>query len=175
MKILIAYDSKTGTARECAEMLGGHFKGHDVCLFDLRRGRPSLDEYDLAVIGGSVRMGKLPKVLNAFVKEEKDKIATMPHAFFICCCIPESAENYIKKGIPSELLKGAVATDNFGGELRPERHRGLEKFFVILARKNIQGGNSVDYPNEFKTMPAILPDSISAFADKIKKSFAEKQ
>ena len=175
MKILIAYDSKTGTARECAEMLAGHFKGHAADVFDLRQGIPALDRYDLAVIGGSVRMGKLPKAMSRFIKEEKDAIEKIAHAFFICCCISENAENYMRRGIPCELFESAVVADNFGGELRPERHRGLEKLFVALARKNIQGGNSVDYPNEFKTMPAILPDSISAFADKIKKSFAEKQ
>ena len=136
MKILIAYDSKTGTARECAEMLAVHFKGHTADIFDLRQGIPALDRYDLAVIGGSIRMGKLPKAMSRFIKEEKDKIANIPHAFFVCCCIPENAENYMRRGIPFELLESAVANDNFGGELRPERHRGLEKLFVAFAMKN---------------------------------------
>ena len=172
MKILIAYDSKTGTARECAELLSAHFKGHTVELFDLRQGRPELSGCDFAIIGGSVRMGKLPNGMTSLINEKKDVISGIPHAFFICCCIPENAEKYICKGIPGELRESAVASESFGGELRPSRHRGLEKLLVILARKNIQGGNSVDYPNEFKTMPAILPDAISSFADKIKKSFA---
>ena len=154
--------------------MASHFVGHTADLFDLRGGRPIVSDYDFVVIGGSVRMGMLPKYLTGFIKEEKEAIEKTAHAFFICCCIPEDAEKYIRKGIPRELRESAVVTDNFGGELRPERHRGLEKLFVMLARKNMQSGDSVNYPNEFKTMPAILPDTISAFADKIKNSFAEK-
>lgn len=174
MKILIAYDSKTGTAKECAELLARHFSQHTLALVDLREGRPAILDYDFVILGGYVRMGKFSKNMSSFIKDEKDSLMKIGHAFFICCCIPDEAEGYICKNISKELRDSAVIADNFGGELRPERHRGIEKLFVKLARKYMQTNDDVNCPNEFKTLPAILPDSISHFADKIKESFAEK-
>lgn len=173
MKILIAYDSKTGTARECAEMLAGHFSYHETELLDLREGRAPLADFDFAVIGGSIRFGKLSKNMRAFLREEKDSIIRCKRAFFICCADPEEAEKYITRGFGEELLSGAVAAESFGGELRPERHRGIEKLFVKMARKSSMKTDDINYPNEIKTPPAILPDRISYFADKIRDSFTE--
>ena len=174
MKILIAYDSKTGTAKDCAELLAKQFPHHSVQLSDLREGRLDLSDFDFVIVGGSIRMGKFSKNMSGFINDEKDSLLGVGHAFFICCCIPDEADKYIQKNIPEELRESAVITENFGGELRPERHRGIEKLFVKIARKSMMTNDEVNYPSEFKTLPAILPDTISFFADKIKESFAEK-
>lgn len=174
MKILIAYDSKTGTAKDCAELLAKQFSYHSVKLFDLREGSPNLSDFDFAIVGGSIRMGKFSKNMRSFIEKEKDSLLRVGHAFFICCCIPDEAEGYIRKNIPQELRESAVTAENFGGELCPEHHRGIEKLFVKIARKSMMTNDEVNYPSEFKTLPAILPDTISFFADKVRDSFAEK-
>lgn len=173
MKILIAYDSKTGTARECAEMLAGHFSYHDTELFDLRGGIPRLSDFDFVIIGGSIRFGKLSKNMRAFLREERESIIQADRAFFICCAEADEAEDHIVRGFGEQLLSGAVAAESFGGELRPERHKGIERLFVKMARKSSMKTDEINYPNEIKTPPAILPDRISYFADKIRDSFAE--
>ena len=173
MKILIAYDSKTGTARECAELLGKQLNSHNVTFFDLGKGAPTLSEFDFAVIGGSIRFGKLGGAARSFLSEQKDEIGKMKHAFFICCAEFDEAEEHIKRNFDAELRKSAVICSSFGGELRPERHKGIEKLAVKLMRKSILSSEDINYPSEIRTMPAILPDTIAYFADKIKDSFAE--
>ena len=174
MRIVIAYDSKTGTARECAEKLGRFLSGHEVSLCDLKESAPQLSEFDFAVVGGSVRFGKLSKTVREFALSEREQLLKMGHAFFICCCDSDEAEGYIKSGFPRELRESAVICENFGGELRPERHKGLEKLFVKIARKNSMKTDDINYPNEIKTPPSVLPETISYFSDKIKESFGEK-
>ena len=175
MRILIAYDSKTGTAKECAQKLANQFSQHDTELCNIREEKKNVSEYDFVVIGGSVRFGGLSKILKRFLSEVGEDLKDRGHAFFICCCESDEAEEYIKRGFPKELRDSAVISENFGGELRPERHKGLERLFVKIARKNSMKTDDINYPNEIKTPPAILPETISYFADRIKESFGEKQ
>jgi len=54
MRILIGYASKTGTAKICAEMLCEELRGQEVTVADLEREQPSLQEYDVVILGASV-------------------------------------------------------------------------------------------------------------------------
>lgn len=53
VKTLIAYASKTGTARSCAERLAAYFP--DCVLADLMQTSPNPAAYDIVIIGGGVR------------------------------------------------------------------------------------------------------------------------
>ena len=63
MKILIAYASKSGTARAAAELLATHLKNHEVTVTDLEKNDPVLGDFDYIVLGGPIRMGKAHKAL----------------------------------------------------------------------------------------------------------------
>ncbi len=171
MKIFIGYDSKTGTVLECAELLKKEFPLHEVTLCDLREEKPDFGGYDFMVIGASIRMGKFSKFTRTLLIERAEEIKRMPHALFLCCGVQEDADDYIKKNFPKELLDSAVIASCFGGELRPERCKGIEKLIIKIARKSMLSNDDIDHPNEFKTMPAILPEKISYFADRIRESF----
>lgn len=171
MKIFIGYDSKTGTAKECAYMLEKEFLLHDVTLFDLRKGVPEISGYDFIVIGGSIRMGRLSGYTTEFLKSCGEIIKNTPHAFYICCGSLEDSDDYIKKNFSKELLSTAVIASCFGGELKPERCRGIEKIIIKLARRYMMTNDDVDHPSEFKTLPSVLPENISYFADRIRDTF----
>lgn len=171
MKIFIGYDSKTGSAKECAYMLKKEFPLHEVTLCDLRGGFADISGYDFVVIGGSVRMGKLSRYTLGLLRNEKEKIKGTPHAFYICCGSATDADGYIRKNFPAELLDTAVISSCFGGELKPERCHGIEKIIIRLARKYMLTNDEIDHPSEFKTMPSLLPEKISYFADRIRDTF----
>lgn len=56
-KILIAYAGKTGTTEKCAGILAQKLKC--VIVSNLVVETPNIDEYDLIIIGGSIRARKL--------------------------------------------------------------------------------------------------------------------
>ncbi|MBQ7357537.1 MAG: flavodoxin, partial [Clostridia bacterium] len=77
MKILIAYATKNGTTRECAELLAKQLKNHEIEL--LRVGKdgeavPEIDGYDVVIFGSNVRMAKIDRELSEYLKKNEDKI-----------------------------------------------------------------------------------------------------
>ena len=69
MKILIAYASKNGVAKKCAEMLADFLPNTaESDIVDLTQNTPALDGYDAVVVGGSVRGAKFNKKIKAFFK-----------------------------------------------------------------------------------------------------------
>lgn len=171
MKIVIAYSSKSGTVRECSEELAKKLAPNDVTLADLNEGAPDLTGFDIAIIGGYVRMGKISKKMTEFVKENHAVIAETMHAFFLCCGLPESTEYYFEKAIPRELLNSSISNICFGGDLRVNKQKGLDKFIAKLILKEIRNNNIAEDMNEEMTIPAVLPENISRFADEIRHSF----
>ena len=71
MKILIGYASKTGTTKSCAERLKAELKRKDTVLVDLELETPDLKDYDLVVLGSSVRFGKARKKFNEYLKANR--------------------------------------------------------------------------------------------------------
>ena len=69
MKILIAYSSVWGVSKSCAQMLADKLSDkHQVSLHSIENA-PSPKGFDVAVIGGSVRMGRLSRPLRAYLNE----------------------------------------------------------------------------------------------------------
>ena len=171
MKIVIVYSSKSGTVRECSEELAKKLSPNDVTLADLDVGAPDLTGFDIAIVGGYVRMGKVSKKMKEFVNENKTVLAETMHAFFLCCGLPESTEYYFEKSIPRELLNSSISNICFGGDLRVNRQKGIDKFIAGLILKEIKNNNIAEDMNEEMSIPAVLPESISRFADEIRHSF----
>lgn len=94
MKILIAYAGKTGTAAECAEILRGELRGAEVTVADLTVTHPDPDGFDVVIVGGSVRYGKLPKPLRAYLSERQTELEASVHGLFLCCGSGHDFEDY---------------------------------------------------------------------------------
>lgn len=162
MKILIAYSTKTGTTAECSRLLAKELPRFEVDVSDLSVSKPNTADYDLIVIGGSIRMGKLDKRTYAFLQENREKLLKKKSAYFICNGFNEESENYFKKCFPAELIENAVLHDTFGGELKLDKQKGFDKIVVKMLLK-------VNEENDEFTMPSILTEAICRFADKIKE------
>ena len=171
MKIIIAYSSKSGTVRECAEELAKKLAPNEVTLADLEADTPDLTGFDIAIIGGYVRMGKVSKKMTSFISENEAILAETMHAFFLCCGLPESTDFYFEKSISKELLNSSISNMSFGGDLRIKQQKGLDKFIAKMILKEIKNNNIAEDMNEEMAIPAVLPENISRFADEIRHSF----
>ena len=168
MKILIAYATKYGTTKECAELLAGQLKNHDVTLFSIGDGEmPDTDGFDVLVFGSNIRMTKINKSLSKYLAENKDTLATRRCAYFLCCGFTDCFEDYLYKNIPEELLDSAVAVSCFGGSLDKTRAKGIDRFVISAVRSNILGGGSDGRPREDVSLPTIMDGNIAQMADRI--------
>ena len=171
MKIVIAYSSKSGTVRECAEALAEKLAPNNVTLADLSTENPDITGYDIAIVGGYVRMGKISKAMTRFVLDNKALLEETMHAFFLCCGLPESTEYYLEKSIPRPLLNSSISNTCFGGDLRVNKQKGLDKIMAKIILKEIKNNNIEEDMNDEMSIPAVLPENISRFADEIRHSF----
>ena len=168
MKILIAYATKTGTTRECAERLATHFEFHDVTLVDLERETPVLADFDAAVIGSNVRANKINKKVKEFLADNRETLANMRYALYICCCMSDQAEFYFEKNYDDALMDGALANLCFGGEIKMERQQGVDKLIMKIVLRVITNSRRAEDPDEEIQMPAVIPENIRRLADAVK-------
>ncbi len=172
MKLLIAYATKTGTTLDCAEMLGEHFSGHQVFLADLEKEMPSVSDFDAVVIGSHVRAGKIHKRAKQFAAECEGTIGDKRLALYLCCCFSDAADDYFKKNYSEALLERSLTNMCFGGEIRMDRQKGLDKLIMKIAVHAIKSNNQSEDRDVDIPMPAILPENIRRMADAIKQGGA---
>ena len=84
-KIIIGYGTPEGqTARiaeHIAEVIRG--RGHEAQAVDLKRSpEVRLDDYDAAIVGGSIHMGKHEEHVVDFVQKNRIGLERLPSAFF---------------------------------------------------------------------------------------------
>lgn len=170
MKILIAYATKNGTTRECAELLAKQLKNHEIEL--LRVGKdgeavPEIDGYDVVIFGSNVRMAKIDRELSEYLKKNEDKITGVRHAFFLCCGFIDCFEDYLYKNISETLIESAETVACFGGSLDKHKARGFDRFVISVVRSNILGGGDNGQAREDISLPTIMESNIVQFANVI--------
>ena len=170
MKILVAYSSKSGTTRECAEKLETLLPKDSVTLSDIENDSPSLKEFDVIAVGGYVRMGKMSKTFKRFISENEAILNEKPHAFFMCAGLVESTDYYFEKAIPRHLLNSSISNMCFGGDLRVKLQKGLDKIIARIILSSIKNHNADEDCDKEQMIPAILPENISRFADEIRRT-----
>lgn len=176
MKILIVYASESGTCQECADMLENELYRHEVTKYDVTKVMDftlSPSDFDACVVGGPVRFGKLHRDSRKYIKKYKDKLLAKKCAYFLACGYTDKYEIYLKKSIPADLQSASVCCELFGGRLKPENARGLDKIFVKAARNSIisEDENEKGYEGEFeRVLPEIVPENIKRLASALEQA-----
>ncbi len=170
MKILIAYISKSGITEQCAHDLGALFSMHEVTYANLAKTEPTPEGFDLIAIGAPVRYGKIHKKAIQFVKSNADTLKAMRFGLFMCCGFPDAAEDCFARSYPADILNTSLSNMSFGGEMRPEKVKGFEKFIVKLSLHNIRENNRNEDRDRDIPIPALLPENIRLFADALRDS-----
>ncbi len=161
MKSAILYSTKSGTSYTCAQILQKKMADPETVLIDLSGEIPDLSNFDMLIIGGGIRFGKFHKPLRKFFKEYADTIIEKPHCLFLCCGFLTNVDKYMKELFPKDILSSAMHVEYFGGELKPDKHRGFMKFLVRRIR------NSITDREENNDLPDIVESNISLLATKI--------
>ena len=167
MKILIVYATKGGASKEAAEMLAQRLNTRaEVSLFDINDTPPSPDSFDVAVVGGSIRMGKLNKKLKKYIQTYLAELSSMPSAAFICCGLLKEFDDYKVMQLPQKL-KCSLGIECFGGHLKPECLKGFDKIAVKMMRESILSQDPDKSDDVRYDLPELMPDTIYALAERI--------
>ena len=162
MKILIAYATKSGTTRTAATMLRELLPQHEVTLCDLAALTPNPADFDHVVLGAPIRFGRAHKALRSFIKAHEEGLAGVPHSLFLCCAFPDAFDDYVVRTFPAALFDTALDVVYFGGEMKVEKQRGLDKLFARAVRSSVRESEDAD-----AMLPGILPEHIRLLADKL--------
>ena len=167
MKVLIVYATKGGASKEAAEMLAARIGSRaEVSVFDIDDTPPTPDKFDVAIIGGSIRFGKLNKSLKKYIKDNLNTLNSMPSSVFICCGISKDFDDYRIMQLPKDL-ECSLGIQHFGGHLKPDRLKGFDKFIVRIMRESILTQDPDKSEDDRTELPELLPDTIYALAERI--------
>ena len=167
MKIAIIYAGKTGTTRDCVEILKNKLSGQEVSVFDLDVDTPTeLQRFDTVVIGGPVRFGKLHKSVRKYLAERSDELASLRVVYFVVCAYADRVDEYFEDFLTHEQRRSALWTANFGGTLKLDRQKNLfMKLLVRAMRNDIMENGDSDDESMVRILPEINPGEISKTAD----------
>ena len=171
MNILILYATRGGATRECVGILQGMLPDcHTVRCVDLSEEKeaPSPATFDVIVLGSSIQMGRALSEWRAYVKAHKALLSEKQTAVFFCCGYPKLFDEYVETQIPRGLTC-SLGAHCFGGELKPEKRKGLAKLLVRSMRNAIRSQDFEKAEEDRHALPELLPENIALLADSIKK------
>ena len=170
MNLLVIYTTKTGTVTSCLDILEKYLPQAKMTRCDLSFGDsvPSLDGYDFILVGSPIRMGKIHKRIKSFLKEHHDELLKHRVGYFLCLGFVDVFEEYMMKNFPKDLRDNAAAITCFGGDMNPDKNRGLDKLIIKIVRADIMGGGDNGQPRDDISLPTINENNISQLAEIIK-------
>ena len=132
-KTLIAYSTTLGCTEQCASKLKDDL-GEDVDMIRIsRRRRFNLKSYETIIIGGSIHEGMIQRSVYKFCESNLDELLKTAVGLFVCCMDANANEQeLIQRAFPKTLVKHALASGFFGGELNIKKMNLLQK---IMTRK----------------------------------------
>ena len=132
-KTLIAYSTTLGCTEQCASKLKDDL-GEGVEMVRIsRRRRFNLEEYDTIIVGGSIHEGMIQRSVYKFCESNLDELLNKAVGLFVCCMDADANEQeLIQRTFPESLVKHALASGFFGGELNIKKMNLLQK---IMTRK----------------------------------------
>ena len=174
MRILIVYQSHTGTVRSCVERLLGELNRLDVDLCDLDERVLLPADYDAVILGAYIHADRIPKEMARYLSAFSEDLQNRPLGLFLCCGYLDNYEDYVRKNFTRELVAHAFLTIPFGGELRPEKAKGMDRLILRVIRSTILHASDHNEQEYARVMPEILPDNVSRMAAALKDTLQKK-
>lgn len=169
MKILIIYASKNGVAKHGAMRLCDELSAtNEISLYNINDAPPAPNDFDVVILGGSIRMTKLDKKLKKYLKEHINAISNMPSAFFFCCGIIRDLDDYKATELPSKI-RFSLGIECFGGELKPDKVSGFDKIVIKTMRQSILTQDPDLAKSSELELPEFMPENVTALAERIRR------
>lgn len=133
MKTLIAYSTTLGCTEQCASKLKDDLVDDVEMVRISRRRKFNLQDYEVIIVGGSIHEGMIQRSVHNFCEANLDILLKKQVGLFVCCMDPDADEQkLIQQAFPDKLVKHALASGFFGGELNIKKMNLLQK---IMTRK----------------------------------------
>ncbi|MGD8559834.1 MAG: menaquinone-dependent protoporphyrinogen IX dehydrogenase [Gammaproteobacteria bacterium] len=181
MNILILYATTEGQTAKIAERMAEILrqKEHEVITQSGEQLPATFkpEQYDAAIIGGSIHMGHYPGYLNTFISKHRDWLNTVPSAFFTVCMGIRSkqsesreeaaaySENFIK-----ETNWHPALTATFAGAVKYTQYNFITRF--IMKRISKQEGGSTDTSRDHEYTDW---DAVTRFTEQFESKLTELQ
>lgn len=166
MHFLILYGTSEGQTQKIAACIADivRGKGHQATAL-LGNALPpgfSLDGYDGVIIGGSIHMSRYQPYIIRFVKENKDRLNTMPSAFFTVCMGIHSqrlesrneagkfSENFIK-----ETGWHPAHIHTFAGAVKYTQYNFVMRFIMKMIARHEGGSTDTSHDHEYTDWDAV--------------------
>lgn len=122
---------------------------------------PPLSDFDQIIVGGSIHIGKIQKLVSNFLIRERHMLLSKPLGLFICCMAEgEKSDQQLEDAFPADLLTHASARANFGGCFNFSRMSWMNRKMVQMVVRQ-ETGRDTDLS---KDINKIRPEAIDAFA-----------
>lgn len=131
MKSAIIYATKYGCVEKAAKILQSKLNGK-VSLFNITKETvPNLEDYDNVILGGSIYVGKIQKVLTNYLNSNLPSLLHKRVGLFICAGQPEPIRTKeLQEAFPVELFNHATVKEVFGYEYNFDKLNFLDKLIV---------------------------------------------
>ena len=163
-RILVLFASSHGQTRDIAWAIERYLRrrGHSVDLMDIRQAAPDPAEYDLAVIGSRVELGRHARSIRRYIRCHRDALDAMPSAFFSVSMSAASGHDHTIGGLTAATGWRPGGSACFAGALPYTRYNPLLRF--IMKRISAKAGNTTDTTrdHDFTDWAAVR-----AFADRL--------
>lgn len=149
-KTLIAYSTTLGCTEQCASKLKDDL-GEGVEMVRIsRRRRFNLNNYDTIIVGGSIHEGMIQRSVYKFCESNLDELLKKAVGLFVCCMDADANEQeLIQRTFPEALVKHALASGFFGGELNIKKMNLLQKIMTRKAAR-LQKEPEIDFQKIFE-------------------------
>ncbi len=141
MKTLILYETQKGFTKECGEKLLENLE--DAYLFDIRKGKFNLEEYDVILVGAPIYEGKIDKVTIKFFESNKWKLLDRKLGVFCAGMNTQEFNQAMQESLPGEIFLHAEIV-HCGGRINYDTLSWKEKR-ILKKRLGIKKSDFLDY------------------------------
>jgi menaquinone-dependent protoporphyrinogen oxidase len=154
MKALVVYGSRWGGTVGVAEKIGDSLReaNYTVDVVDAKKNQPTVDRYDLVVVGSGIRADKWTKDTLKFLTKNADALGGKKTALFVSCQMADMKEEASrKKAKRAYLFKIAekygldpISYGFFGGYADFSKSHGLLVDIIVRVNRKKLLKNGLD-------------------------------
>ena len=156
-KYLFLYSTTDGHTKKICEYIGNILKqqNHEIKINPISLELEKLGEYDVIILGASIRYGKHQKSVFNFISKHKDLLETKKSAFFSVNVVARKSEKNSPNTNPymKKFLKTSRWTPNklgvFPGKVDYPSYKFFDKYIIRMIMWITKGPTDISQSYEF--------------------------